>query len=313
MIKSTPYIHNTSNMMLHVILACIPAIITSSYFYGSGCIKNIIWAILFAILSEALFIVIRYYRQQHLLRLVAGNILNYSAILTAILLSLCLPPDFSPFKILIGIIFAIIITKQLYGGLGHNIFNPAMMGFVILLIAYPTAFTHWPAPIDFFSFLDYNLNNFADDVSQATPLDPAFNNKYQLIYIHYIINLSWLLGGLYLIYRKIINLVLPSAFILGIIIISNILYYTNQSITYHPLSQLLLGGTMMGAFFIITDPVTASTTPLGRWIYGLLAGVFCMMIREYAGYPDGVAFAILFMNVWVPLINKLTIKAPFGY
>ena len=300
-------------MMLHVILGCTPAIITSSYFYGIGYIHNILWAILFAVISEGLFIAIRHYKEQHLLILISDNILNYSAILTAILLSLCLPPDFSPSKILIGIIFAIIITKQLYGGLGHNIFNPAMMGFVILLIAYPAAFTNWPAPTDLFSFLDNGASTLADDVSQATPLDPVFNNKHQMLYIYYIINFSWLLGGLYLIYRKIINLVLPVSFILGIIITSSILYYINQSITYHPLSQLLLGGTMMGAFFIITDPVTASTTLLGRWIYGMLAGVFCILIRQYAGYPDGVAFAILFMNIWVPLINKLTIKDPFGY
>jgi len=290
----------TAKIMLYVILALIPGIIVLTYIYGFGIILNIFYSVIFAITLETLC-----------LKLLNKAILFYfkdnSAIVTALLFAICLPANFSILKIFIGIFFAIVIAKQVYGGLGQNIFNPAMIGFLVLLITYPQDFTNWQIAN---TILDYKVLFNIDDISQATPLDPVFTDNSNLL-IYYIINTAWLGGGLFLIYKKIIPIVLPLGYIVGIFITSLLISALWGSI-YNPIQQLFLGGSMLGAFFIVTDPVTAAATPIGRLIYSILAGVFCILIREYCGYPDGVAFGIVFMNTFVPLINKLTIKKPFG-
>lgn len=297
--------NKTSSIMLNVILALLPGIAVLIYLYGLLIITNLLAAIGFALFLESVCLKLRH-------KNILFSLKDYSAIVTAVLLAVSLPPSIGLDKIFIGVVFAIVIAKHLYGGLGHNIFNPAMVGFLVLLIAYPSSFTNWAmAPNLDFSF--FNSLNFADDISQATPLDPAFSkNTTAYLLPYYLINLSWLLGGLYLLYRKIIPWTLPLGFLIGIAGMSIILWALGNP-SFNPLQQLFLGGSMLGAFFIVTDPVTAATTPIGKWIYSVLAGVFCILIREYCGYPDGVAFAIIFMNTWVPLINKLTIKSAFGY
>lgn len=309
----------THNIMQQVIIACMPAIIILSYFLGMGIIYNIIYSILFAIILEYFCLKLREKSNQE----VFNTVKDYSAILTAILFALCLPPNFSLIKIFIAIFFAIVIAKQIYGGLGHNIFNPAMVGYAVLLISFPQDFTNWFNIQDYFNILDIdNYKNNIDAITQATPLDPIYdynkiNNNYNSKTIFYIINLTWLMSGLYLIYKKISAISLSLGFILGfilILIVNNIANNGFELININNLikilEQLFLGATMMGAFFIISDPVTAATTPKGRWIYSILAGAFCAIIRLYTSYPDGVAFAVLFMNTWAPLINKLTIQRP---
>ncbi len=285
---------NTNNIMLKVILALLPGTSVLIYFFDLGIIYNILFAILFSVSLEALCLKLRDKNVLFFLK-------DYSAIVTGILLAVCLPPYFNLPKIFIGIFFAIVITKHLYGGLGHNIFNPAMIGFAALLIAFPQDFTNWQ--------LANNFMSIADDISQATPLDPIFsnNNKNTLLYYYlpyYLINSGWLIGSFYLIYRKILISALYLGFISGLII-------TSSLVSFNPLEQLFLGGSMLGAFFIITDPVTAPTNNIGRWLYSFLAGSFCILIRKFCGYPDGVAFSIIFMNTWVPLINKITIHKSF--
>ncbi len=278
----------TNQLMLRVILALLPGISVLTYFFGLGIIFNIIYTSTFALLLESFCLKLR---QKNILAVIQDN----SALLTAVLLAVCLPPNFNIIKIFIGVAFAIVIAKHLYGGIGHNIFNPAMIGFIVLLVAFPQDFTQWP-----------NLISIADDISQATPLDPSFtstNIAYSMPF--YLINLAWMLGGLYLLFIKIVPLTLPGGFITGLLISGFLIKLRYPD--FPVIEQLFLGGSMLGAFFIITDPVTAATTPRGRLIYSILAGIFCNLIRKFCGYPDGVGFAVIFMNTWVPLINSLSI------
>lgn len=305
---------STSQIMLIVSLACLPAITVTSLVFGLGILKNILISILFALFFESICLKLRKREIKH-------SIFDFSALLTAILFSLCLPPDFSNIKILIGIFFAIVVTKHIYGGLGHNIFNPAMVGYVVLLIAFPQEFTNWPTPNNIVNYV-YNIFHLdltnlgvyiqADDISQATPLDPiiltsSINKHLNFLYAFYLINCAWLVSGMYLVYKNIINIRLPLGFLSGLFLTSLMSYYLVGGL-YNPIQHIFLGASMMGAFFIITDPVTASVTRHGQYVYSITAGMLCFLIREYGGYPDGVAFAVLFMNTWVPLINKLTAK-----
>lgn len=291
---------STSKIMQIVILSTIPAIAASIYCFGEGVLFNILYSVTFCILLES---IILKFRNKNII----NSILDFSAVLTAVLFAICLPPDFSIYKIFLGCFFAIIIAKHLYGGLGHNIFNPAMVGYLVLLVSFPQDFTNWT--IANYVNLEH-INLLADDISQATPLDPIFNKNNNMLYNFYFINSLWLISGLYLIYKKIVPIALPLGFLLGIFTPAaiNAIFYTS---TYNPLQNLFLGATMIAAFYIITDPVTASVTKSGRWIYSLLAGIICYLIREFGGYPDGVGFAIIFMNTWVPLINKLTVSKAY--
>ena len=188
----------TSQIMLQVLLALLPGILILSYLFGLSILSNIIVAILFAIGLEAFCLKVR---QKNILFALQDN----SALVTAILLAICLPPHIGVFKIFIGLVFAIIVAKHLYGGLGHNIFNPAMIGFIVLLIAFPQDFTNWP--------LVHNLNfdslSNADAISEPTPLDPAFTSNHALgssyLLAYYSVNLGWLIGGLYLLFKKLLH------------------------------------------------------------------------------------------------------------
>lgn len=287
--------------MLLVIVACLPGIMVSCYFYGLGIIINIMISVTASLAIESLCLKLRHKNVLH-------GLTDLSAIVSAILLALCLPPYFGLSKIIIGAVFAIVVAKHLYGGLGHNIFNPAMVGYLVLLVAFPQDFSNWQLSenINNFTLLDLNI----DALSQATPLDPIYSANNNII-ITYIINISWLLGGIYLLSRKFIPIALPAGFLAGIFVASSLAYIVNSDLLYNPVQHLFLGSTMMAAFFIITDPVTASTTRKGRWLYSISAGLICFIIREFGGYPDGVGFAVLFMNFLSPLINKITIDKAY--
>ncbi|HAO53196.1 MAG TPA: electron transport complex subunit RsxD, partial [Gammaproteobacteria bacterium] len=225
--------------------------------------------------------------------------------------------------VVIGVAFAIIFGKQLYGGLGNNPFNPAMLGYAFLLISYPLQMTTWAGEfLGLSQVIDiiFNLTS-VDALSGATQLDEvktqlALGKVVAELDVHSIsqawINVGFLLGGLYLIVRKIITWHIPVAFITGMVVISSILYFINDQIYLPMQDHLMLGATMLGAFFIATDPVSASTTPKGRLIYGFLIGVLVIIIRVFGGYPDGVAFAVLLMNITVPLIDYYTQPKVFG-
>lgn len=312
----TATFNSTSHMMRQVIYALALGVGVAYTFFGWGVIVQIVLAVLTAIVVEAGFLKIRKLP-------IKPSIADGSAILTAILLAISIPSIAPWWVIIVGVSFAIVFGKQLYGGLGNNPFNPAMLGYAFLLISYPLPMTTWAS--EFVSLSQafeviFNLNP-VDALSGATRLDDI---KMQLALGKIIselnvysntqmwINVGFLLGGLYLLARRVIFWHIPSAFLLGIVSSAFLLSISDNQHYLSVQNHLMLGGTMLCAFFIATDPVTASTTPRGRLIYGFLIGVLVIVIRTFGGYLDGVAFAVLLMNIAVPLIDYYTQPKVFG-
>jgi electron transport complex protein RnfD len=307
---------NTNQIMRQVIYALALGISASYIFFGWGIVIQILLGVVSALVIEAAFMAIRG-------RPVLESISDGSAVLTAVLLAISIPSIAPWWIIVVGVAFAIIFGKQLYGGLGSNPFNPAMLGYAFLLISYPLQMTTWP--VDFSAFsqainIIFNALSF-DGLSGATRLDEvktglSLGNNLATMQVHSTsqawINAGFLVGGIYLLVRKVIFWHIPVAFLSGIIVMA-LLVLIFDSQTHLPVqNHLMLGGTMLGAFFIATDPVSASTTPKGRLIYGFLIGVLIVVIRNYGGYPDGVAFAVLLINMTVPLIDHFTQPKVFG-
>jgi len=302
--------------MRQVMYALVLGIGAAYYFFGWGVILQITLAVVTAVVVESAFLSLRKLP-------VKPAVSDGSAILSAILLAISIPSIAPWWIVVIGVAFAIIFGKQLYGGLGNNPFNPAMLGYAFLLISYPLQMTTWAGEfLGLSQVIDiiFNLTS-VDALSGATQLDEvktqlALGKVVAELDVHSIsqawINVGFLLGGLYLIVRKIITWHIPVAFITGMVVISSILYFINDQIYLPMQDHLMLGATMLGAFFIATDPVSASTTPKGRLIYGFLIGVLVIIIRVFGGYPDGVAFAVLLMNITVPLIDYYTQPKVFG-
>jgi len=307
---------NTNQIMRQVIYALALGISASYIFFGWGVIIQILLGVVSALVVEVTFLAMRG-------RPVLESISDGSAVLTAVLLAISIPSIAPWWIVVVGVAFAIIFGKQLYGGLGNNPFNPAMLGYAFLLISYPLQMTTWP--VDFSAFSQatdviFNALSF-DGLSGATRLDEvktglSLGNNLATMQVHSTsqawINAGFLVGGVYLLARKIIFWHIPLAFLSGIVVMA-LLVSVFDSQTHLPVqNHLMLGGTMLGAFFIATDPVSASTTPKGRLIYGFLIGVLIVIIRNYGGYPDGVAFAVLLLNMTVPLIDQYTQPKVFG-
>ncbi|ANR77591.1 electron transport complex subunit RsxD [Kosakonia sacchari] len=345
-IASSPYTHNqrqTSRIMLLVTLATVPGIAAQLWFFGWGTLIQIILAIISALAAEALILKLR---KQNVSAILADN----SALLTGLLLAISIP-SFAPWwMVVLGTVFAVVIAKQLYGGLGHNPFNPAMIGYVVLLISFPVQMTSWLPPYEIArtvpGFMDAlqviftghtaaganmeTLRIGIDGVSQATPLDTfktslhAGHSVEQIlqspIYSGMLagagwqwVNLGYLAGGLFLLWQKTIRWHIPVSFLLTLAICATLGWIFAPQSLAAPQLHLFSGATMLGAFFILTDPVTASTTNKGRLIFGALAGVLVWLIRSYGGYPDGVAFAVLLANITVPLIDYYTRPRVYGH
>lgn len=344
-IASSPHAHSkrsTSDMMKWVAICALPGLMAQTYFFGWGTLIQLILAIAIALLFESLVMMLR---KRHPLSAIRDN----SALVTTWLLAVAIPP-LSPWWVMfIGLIFAIIIAKQLYGGLGQNPFNPAMIAYVVLLISFPVQMTSWLAPgeisVEPVSFVDslsliftgFNLDGLSlqqirtgiDGVTMATPLDafklsmraghtvseamaqPQFSG-YAGIGWEWV-NLGYLAGGLILIKLRVINWHIPVAVLGGIFFTAALMMILVPGSSASPLLHLLSGATMLGAFFIATDPVTASTTTKGRLIYGAFIGVMIFIIRTWGGFPDGVAFAVLLANMCVPLIDYYTKPRTYGH
>ncbi len=333
----SPYISNAptvSAIMLKVVIALIPAIITYVWVFGSGILLSLILATVTALGAEALMLKIRE-------RPIMPFLLDGSALVTAWLLALSLPPLAPWWLVVMGSLFAIVIAKHLYGGLGYNPFNPAMIGYAALLISFPVIMTQWPAPLelaqtklDFFGQWQLILSGALpngiklDAITQATPLDYLktqllLNQSTQTILSAPMygqlagrgtefIALAYLLGGVYLLQQKIISWHLPIGFLAGLAGISAIFYLVNPDHFANPLLHLLGGASMLAAFFIITDPVSGPTTPNGKLIFAIGIAMLTYLIRVLGGYPDGVAFAVIIFNICVPLIDMYTQPRVFG-
>jgi len=317
---------SVTRMMLNVFYALIPGIVTYVIFFGWGIVLNILVAIITALVTEIFMLQLRK-------RPIKPFIMDGSAVITAMLLALALP-NLAPWWLtFIGVSFAIIVGKHLYGGLGYNPFNPAMIGYVLLLISFPLEMTVWLQPdsnISFSQNLNYLLHstlNNIDAMTMATTMDTVktqsglglsfttIQSNYPTVFGQFAgkgwewINLMFLLGGLWLLFRRVINWQIPTAFLVSLAIMALIFYPSTDT---SPMYHLFSGATMLCAFFIATDPVTASTTPNGRLIYAAGIGIFAYIIRTWGGYPDGIAFGVLLMNMAAPMIDYYTRPKAFG-
>lgn len=321
--------------MLKVLVALIPAIGVYVWMYGGGILVTLTLATLTALLTEAAMLKLR-------ARPIRPFLSDYSAVITAWLLALAIPPLTPWWLIVVGTAFAIVFAKQLYGGLGYNPFNPAMIGYAVLLISFPVLMTKWPAalqiaqtPLSFGEQLHFIFsgqlpqNVLMDAVTSATPLDYLKTQLKLGQEISHIqsaplfgvlggkgseyIAIAYLLGGLYLWQQKIISWHLPTAF-LGVLALMSAAFWLSDPAQFaSPVFHLFSGASMLCAFFIITDPVSGPTTPRGKLYFAGGVAIITYLIRVYGGYPDGVAFAVIFMNICVPLIDAHTQPRVFGH
>ncbi|CAM4428299.1 electron transport complex subunit RsxD [Vibrio agarivorans] len=344
-IASSPHAHSrrsTPTLMKLLALCALPGLVAQTLFFGWGTLIQLALAIVVALILEGAVMLLRKRPPLMALR-------DYSAIVTAWLLAVAIPPYAPWWIVVIGLIFAIVIAKHLYGGIGQNPFNPAMVAYVVLLISFPVQMTSWSAPSDLQSiqltFSDalnliftgfdndgmslYQIRSGIDGITMATPLDavktglhsgitlpevmvqPQFNGIAGVGWMW--VNLAYLIGGLLMIKLRVTNWHIPAGVLGGLTIASVLGMLFMPGEVASPAFHLLSGATMLGAFFIATDPVSASTTVKGRLIFGALIGLLVYIIRSWGGFPDGVAFAVLLANMCVPLIDHYTKPRTYGH
>jgi len=323
--------------MRRVLYALIPATLVYTWYFGWGLLINMTLAAGIALACEAAMLRLRKKPQKPFL-------LDFSAVVTAVLFAFTLPPLTPWWITAIGISFAIVFAKHLYGGLGYNPFNPAMAGYVVLLISFPVEMTTWIAP----NVPELDLPRLGlletlavvasgqlpagltwDAVTMATPLDDV---KVQLAQMQTMAEIqsqaiygdfggkgwewvsNWIgLGGLWLLYKGVIRWHIPLSMLASLFIVSLFIYLLDPGSHASPVFHLFTGATVLGAFFIATDPVSAATSVKGRLIYGAGIGILTFVIRNWSDYPDGVAFAVLLMNMAVPAIDYFTKPRVFGH
>ena len=328
-----PYVNpkvGVAAMMLHVILALVPAALAHVWFFGPGFLLNLIVATAFCIGGEAMMMRARGRKPE-------TAIADYSAIVTAVLLTFALPSLTPWWVTATGSLFAIVVAKHLYGGLGFNVFNPAMAGYVVILVAFPMEVNLWIAPrmgdLDYTELtvlqtIGYTLTgNYPagmtfDAISRATPLDVMQSGLLNMrTYVEIKTNpvmgdfggrgWEWIenfvfLGGIWLLIKKIIRWHIPVGVLVGLLLPASLLYIIEPGANASPGFHLFAGSTILCAFFVATDPVSAATSPKGRFIYGVGIGFLILAIRRWGSYADGVAFAVLIMNMATPAIDYLT-------
>ncbi|MEQ5837150.1 electron transport complex subunit RsxD [Marinobacter sp. NFXS9] len=330
---SSPHAHGpqrTSRVMLWVILATLPGLLAQTLCFGWGNLVNTVFCVAVALLTEGMILMLRK-------RPVAFFLKDNTAAVTGLLLGLSLPP-FAPWWVsVVAVVVAILLAKQLYGGLGSNPFNPAMVGYALVLVSFPVAMTtNWASPTGLSADTPGLLHTIAlnftgaeavDGYTMATPLDvykhdiktqlsgqvlqnPAFGDFVSKGWEW--VNLGFLAGGLLLIALRLITWHIPVSMLAALSVMS--LAFGWDPDQYAPLTiHLLSGATMLGAFFIATDPVTAATSRKGKLVYGAGIGILLYIIRSWGSYPDAVAFAVLLMNFAVPFIDYYTQPRTYGH
>ncbi|WP_054286850.1 RnfABCDGE type electron transport complex subunit D [Gulbenkiania mobilis] len=318
-----------SRVMFKVLLALVPAFGVYCWLWGAGVLVQLLLAVFTALLAEAAMLRLRG-------RPLAPSLGDGSALLTAALLALAMPPLGVWWLIVLATLFAIVPGKQLYGGLGHNPFNPAMVGFAAMIVSFPSQMGRWGSPLSPLStaeqirwiFLRTPPAGSFDALSSATPLDALKTGLLgggevsrlvaSPLYGHFggagseWLGLAVLVGGLWLWRQRIISLRAPLGLLCGLLALALPLWLVMPERFASPGFHVLTGATLLGAFFIVTDPVTGPTTPRGQWLFGFLVGALTYLIRVFGGYPDGLAFAVLIFNIAVPLIDTLTRPPAFG-
>lgn len=324
---------SVTQVMAWVLVALLPGVATYVWLFGPGILVTLALATVTALAAEAAMLKARGYPAKPFLA-------DLSAIVTAWLLALSLPSLAPWWLIVTGTLFAIVVAKHLYGGLGQNIFNPAMVGYAVLIVSFPVQMTQWAGPLEL-TATPLSLTQSAsvifggdfpkatlDAVTMATPLDALRTGLLQQLTVDEVMTRSifghyggvgfewlaaaFLLGGLLLWALRIISWQVPLAFLAGIWLAAGFLHFFDAGRFGAPWFHLFAPSVMLGAFFIATDPVTGATTPRGKLIFGLGAGLLTIIIRTWGGFPDGVAFAILLMNLCVPLIDAWTQPRIYG-
>jgi len=331
--REAPYVESKADVatvMLQVLAALIPAALAHVWYFGPGLLFNLIVATVFCAGGEALMMRARGRDPETALS-------DYSVFVTAALLAFALPSLTPWWVTATGSLFAVVVAKHLYGGLGFNVFNPAMVGYVIILIAFPMEVNLWVAPrmgdIDYVGLsilqtVNYTLTGTLPDaltfdaISRATPLDAMQSGlrgmrTYAEIRTNPMMGdfggrgWEWIgnffaIGGFWLLVKKIIRWQIPTGMLAGLLIPAGLMYIIAPGSNASPGFHLFSGATILCAFFIATDPVSAATSPKGRLVYGFGIGFLIFAIRKWGSYADGVAFAVLLMNMATPAIDHLT-------
>jgi len=305
--------------MLNVVIALIPAFITSVFYFGIG-------AIIVTATSVASCLIFEYLIQRFVFRKPL-SITDGSALVTGILLAFNLPSNIPVFIVIIGSFISIAVAKMTFGGLGNNPFNPALVGRVFMLISFPVQMTTWPVPKGFGT-------GYTDAVTGATPLaivKEGLKNGEPLSKLMEMIPtpsqmflgdmggsmgevaaIALLIGFIYLLYKKVITWHIPVAVVASMAVFTGILWFVNPEKNADPMFHILAGGVLLGAIFMATDYVTSPMVPKSMLIYGCGIGIITVIIRVYGAYPEGVSFAILIMNAFVPLMNAYIKPKRFG-
>ncbi|TES92836.1 MAG: RnfABCDGE type electron transport complex subunit D [Candidatus Cloacimonadota bacterium] len=293
---------DTPRVMRGVVYALMPAVIASIYYFKLRAFLLIIVCIAGTVLTEAVF---------QKLRRRPITIKDGSALLTGLLLALVLPPSLPLWAGFLGAVMAIVIGKQIFGGLGQNIFNPALIGRAFLMATFPVMLTTWIKPGIF------------DAVTTATPLS-LFKFDHNVVSTLYLLlgntggslgetcAIVLIIGGIFLLIKKYMDWRIPLSYIGTVLILTTVLYLIKPAQYASPLFHLFAGGLMLGALFMATDPVTSPITKKGRYIFGVGCGFLVVIIRTWGGLPEGVMYSILLMNAFTPLINRYTVPVQFG-
>lgn len=329
---TSPHAHGparTRRVMGDVLLGTLPGIAALTWFFGWGTLVNLAIAIAVALAAEATVLLLRR-------RAIGFCLADLSATVTAVLLACALPPSAPAWLVVIATGFAIVFSKHLYGGLGMNPFNPAMLGYALALVSFPVDMTSWNLPRDVAGNVlpladtlaaKFGGGALADGWTGATPLDAfrQFHGDAARLaatpgldgwlagagWEH--VNLAFLAGGLWLLARRVISWHIPVAFLAALAAAAAIAWLVDSSAHASPLFHLLSGGTMLCAFFIATDPVSAATSRLGKLVYAAAIGVLVWVIRDLGGYPDAIAFAVLLLNLAAPTIDHYTQPRTYGH
>lgn len=317
LLTTSPHIHNAESIprvMYSVVIALIPAALVSVYYFGLSALMIYAVSIVSCLVFEAAV-------QKVMGRPV--TIGDGSIVITGILLAMNIPSTAPWWLVVVGALVAVVLGKQIYGGLGHNPFNPVLVARILLLMSFPIQMTAWVRPVPLFSGVDA--------VSMATPLGDMkttlmLKGAIDMSQFHYLDSfigfvggslgetsvLALLAGGVFLLARRVITWHIPVTFVGTVFVMTGIFWLIDPTKYANPLFHILSGGLMLGALFMATDMVTSPVYPRGMLIFGVGCGVITVIIRLFGGYPEGVAFSILLMNAAAPLIDRYTAPKKFG-
>lgn len=312
---------SVTQVMLWVMLALIPATLAQTIYFGWGVLLNVLIAAIGAMSAESLCLYLRRRPIRH-------ELADLSALVSAVLLGLSLPPQLPLTMTLSGAVFMMILGKHIFGGLGTNPFNPAMLAYAMLLLSFPVQMTSWLPPIAWDYLADSQLLLAklglaqVDGYSAATALDnfrtydnfPQWRQEWQYSFTPFVVlSLLYTLGGAVMLYRRIISWHISVSMLAGLLLPASLFYLINSAVFPPPWFHLILGASLFGAFFIATDPVSAATSKPARLVYGFGIGLFIFVIRNWGGYADAVAFAVLFFNFAAPFLDKYIHPRIYGH